>query len=88
MARTMLTDKLEADLRKCERHRDKLREEVVALRAAGDALQSAYSRLAEWAEWVKDRDDGIDRPVPYEVLMDACGSERLVEAWTEARRAS
>lgn len=56
-----------------------------ALRAAGDELQSAYSRLAEWVRNF-DRSELDEDGPPYEVLMDAVGADRLVAAWTEARR--
>lgn len=44
--------------------------------AAGDQLQSAASRLAEWV---------IECGAPYEVYMAALEAQTAISAWTEAR---
>lgn len=53
---------------------------------AGDALQSAASRMAEYILSAEDGDWLThDAPVPYEVTMAALEAQSAVEAWTEAR---
>lgn len=59
--------------------------ELVALRQAGDQMQSALSRLAEYVQecWTCG-----DEPVPYEVRMAALEGQSAVAEWTESRRQS
>lgn len=56
------------------------RQNDAALTQAGDTMQSAASRLAQWV-----RAQGCES-VPYEVWMAALEAESSVDHWTEARR--
>lgn len=49
------------------------------LTAAGDTLQSAASRMAEWIN-----KQGTE--VPYEVLMATFEARTAIDKWTDARR--
>jgi hypothetical protein len=60
-------------------HADKA--EIRQLRAAGDQMQSAMSRVAEWLKT-------HDTVMPYEVRMAVLEGESAVNDWTEARRLS
>lgn len=53
-----------------------------ALRVAGDAMQSAASRMAEYINSRRSPSD------PYEVVMAALEADGATQAWTEARRDS
>jgi hypothetical protein len=52
------------------------------MRRIGDNLQSEASRMADWFRQEQHR-----RAFPYEVHMAVAAVERLVEEWTELRRA-
>lgn len=57
--------------------------EVDDLRAVGDLMQSAGSRLAEWAEEWKD-----DVPMSYETEMALLELRDGIRLWTGVRRKS
>lgn len=58
--------------------------ELADLRAAGDQLQSAMSRVGEWINGPDDQWEFM----PYEVQMAVHEGLSAVEKWTEARKHS
>ena len=55
---------------------------TIDMRRIGDSLQSEASRMADWFRQEQHR-----RAFPYEIHMAVAAVERLVEEWTELRKA-
>lgn len=52
--------------------------------AAGDRMQSEFSRLLEWVAPMLSSDSAV---IPYEVRMAVHEGRSAIAAWTDARRA-
>lgn len=62
-----------------------MREELADLRAIGDTMQSAFSRVAQSVHEIIGNDVGL---MGYESYMALLEGESAIEKWTEARKKS
>ena len=68
-----------------EREMKGMEQERADLCATGDLMQSALSRILEWARTPVE--DG-QHDMPYEVAMACLEGQSAVDLWTEVRRKS